>query len=318
MPELTADSLEWVELPCDWCGSQSYEAVFSGPDRLEHLPGQFQIVRCGDCGLLRQHPHLTWSSLKHYYLETYVSHGLMSRDQPNKWRRLDKRYGPWKRLRAIESFQRGGSLLEVGCGTGTFLEEAVRSGGWLVTGVEPTPHAAEYVRDRLNIPVHQEVFSKVELPEASFDVIVMWNVLEHLENPIEDMRYAQRLLRPGGWFVFTVPNLEGWGQRLFGNCWIGWDLPRHLYFFSRSLLLQILPKLGFRWAGARCLSTSYHFLGNTLDFWSQSWHERHPTVRRALMAIYGSLSVRALATLPLGILDRLAQNTIITVFAQKI
>lgn len=315
---LNEDSLDWIELPCDWCGSESFEPIFNGTDLLEHLPGRFQVVRCLECGLMRQNPHLAWSSLKQYYLENYVSHGLMARDQPNIVKRLDKRYGPWKRLRAIEAYQRGGNMLEVGCGTGTFLEEAVRSGHWTVSGVEPTQHAAEYVRSRLNIPVYEDVFSRVTLPDGSFDAIVMWNVLEHLENPIEDIRYTHRLLKPGGWYIFTVPNLDGWEASLFGKYWIGWDLPRHLYFFSRPLLQQILPKLGFRFGSVRCLSTSYHFLGNSLDFWSQSWQDRYPSLRKFLLTVYGSLPIRALASVPLAILDRLALNTIITVFAQKI
>lgn len=311
------DSHEWVELPCNWCGSKIFVVVFRGPDRLEHLPGEFQIVRCQDCGLLRQHPHLAWESLKTYYPETYASHGLLSMDQPTIWQRVSRRYGSWKRLRAVEKYQKGGELLEVGCGTGTFLEEALRSGRWQVTGIEPTQHAANYVRNKLDIPVIQDNFSKVQLIENSYDVIAMWNVVEHLENPIDDLRYAYRLLKSGGWLVFAIPNLESWDAHVFGKYWVGWDLPRHLYYFSIPMVKRILPTLGFQWIDARCISTSYQLLGHSLDFWSQSWQDVHPLLRRIMLGIYGSLPVRASSLLPLSIMDRLARGPIITIFAQK-
>ncbi len=109
------------------------------------------------------------------------------REEKTVIRRLDKRYGPWKRLRAIERFQPGGKLLEIGCGTGLFLEEALKSHRWDVTGIEPSRRAADYAKNQLNIPVYNGRFSEIELPPGSFDVVVLWNVLEHLDQPFEDL-----------------------------------------------------------------------------------------------------------------------------------
>jgi SAM-dependent methyltransferase len=314
---IQAENLSWEDCACDWCGSTDSETVFKGPDRLEGLPGIFTMARCVKCGVYRQNPRLAWDSLAAYYPEDYASHPRLVQDEPTPVRRLDKRYGPWKRLRAVERYQPGGSLLEVGCGTGLFLEEALRSGRWQVTGVEPSRRAAEYAQNRLGVTVHAGRFNEVLLSQESFDAVVLWNVVEHLDQPVADLRYAQRLLKPGGWLVFSVPNLESLERRVFGDYWVGWDLPRHLYLFSQDRLEEILNSLGLRVAGKRCISTSYSVLGHSLDFWSQTWAERHPSLRRFLLGAYHSTIGRLAMAPPLWVLDRLNRSTILTFFAQK-
>jgi SAM-dependent methyltransferase len=276
------------------------------------------MTRCLKCGLYRQNPHLAWDSLKTYYPEDYASHPKLVQDEPNFLRRLDIRYGPWKRVRSIKRFQPNGNLLEIGCGTGLFLEEALRSGCWTVAGVEPSERAATYAREKLHVPIYQNRFSEVKLTPESYDLIVMWNVLEHLEHPIYDLRYAYQLLKERGWLILAIPNLEGFEASWFGPYWVGWDLPRHLYIFPLKILSEMLISIGFRWVTTRCISTSYAVLGHSLDFWSQSWETRYPLLRRLLLSLYHFLPVRALLLFPLWIFDRFNQSTIITIFAQKI
>jgi len=314
---MTINNLVWEENACDWCGSTETEIIFEGPDRLEKLPGRFTMVQCVNCGLYRQNPRLVWTSLEEYYPEDYSSHPRLVKDIPNAWRRLDRRYGPWKRLRAIERFQRGGRLLEVGCGTGYFLEEALRSQQWDVSGIEPTTKAAQYAQENLPAKIYEGRFSEIILPAETYDVIAMWNVLEHLDFPIADLRYAYQLLKDDGWLVMAIPNLESLEARLFGNYWVGWDLPRHLYIFPQDLLINILASIGFRVVSRRCISTSYSVLGHSLDFWSQTWEISHPRIRKTLLRLYYSFIGRVALILPLWVLDRLNTSTIITVFAQK-
>jgi SAM-dependent methyltransferase len=211
-------------------------------------------------------------------------------------------------------------MLEVGSGTGLFLEEAIRLGHWDVVGVEPSEHAASYSREALGVEIIQSPFAEAEFPpscDASFDAVVFWNVFEHLYHPVADLRKARRLLKPGGWVVIGLPNVESWEQRIFGKYWVGWDQPRHLYLFPQKTLRHILEKEGFRYETARCLSTSYSVLYYSLDFWSQTWEQRFPRLRRLLLRSYRTLLVRALLIPPLWLLDRLKLGTVITIFAQK-
>jgi len=311
------DELQWEETACNWCGSFEAQLIFEGPDRLEHLPGCFRLVRCSRCGLIRQNPRLAWASLQSYYPEGYISHPRLAKDEKNPIKRWDKRYGPWKRLRAVQRYQPGGRLLEVGCGSGQFLEEALRTGKWTVVGVEPSPHAASYARQRLGGQIYQGRFSEIDLAAESFDAIVLWNVLEHLESPVDDLRHAVRLLKAGGWLAFSIPNLDSLEARIFGPYWVGWDLPRHLYLFPRQALEEILDEVGLKVAEYRCISSSYSVLGLSLDFWAQSWGEDHPHLKASLLQVYNSLPMRALLVPLLWSLDRLKRSTLITVFAQK-
>jgi 2-polyprenyl-3-methyl-5-hydroxy-6-metoxy-1,4-benzoquinol methylase len=312
------DHLIWEEHPCDWCGSIENEFLFEGPDRVEHLPGTFRMVRCQKCGILRQNPRLAWESLKNYYTENYDSHAKLIRHEKGFLRRLDRRYGPWKRLKAIERFVQGGKLLDVGCGTGLFLEEALRSERWDVIGIEPNERAASYVRNTLNIDVRQDMLTNLSFPPQTFDVVTMWNVLEHIDNPFSTLRYTHQIIKDQGLLVISIPNLEGWEAGVFGKNWMGWELPRHLYIFPRKNLRLILENIGFRWIDQRCISTSYSVCGHTLDFWSQSWNAKASRFRPLMLNLYRSWLGRILMIPPLWISDRLRLSTIITIILKKI
>jgi 2-polyprenyl-3-methyl-5-hydroxy-6-metoxy-1,4-benzoquinol methylase len=315
---LEATDLEWEDCNCDFCHSNDSELILQGPDRGERFRGSFYMVRCSNCGLIRQNPRLTWQSLKHYYPEHYHAFGKLVREEKHLWRRLERRYGQMKRVRSIERFKRHGRLLEIGCGTGLFLEEILRSNRWEVVGVEPSRETAQYVHRNLMIPVHDQQFSDVDFEDSSFDVIVLWNVLEHLRFPVQDLHKIHRLLKPDGLLVFSIPNLESLDARVFGKYWVGWELPRHLYLFPQEQLTKVLDSIGFEFLDKRFGTGSHSALRLSLDFWSQSWEARHPKLRRNLLALYQSLFVRGLLFIPLAIQDRLKQSTLMTVYARKI
>jgi len=309
--------LQWEDTVCDGCGSSQSDYLFEGPDRLLNLPGQFRMVRCQECGLIRQQPRLAWESLKNYYTEAYAPYTPLLREEPSVWRRLDKRYGMWKQLRLVERFQHGGRLLDIGCGTGHFLEEAKLSRRWEISGVEPNATAAAYARQALPANIIEGRFSDTTFQPNSFDVITMWNVLEHVSYPLADLRRARALLRDQGWLVFTVPNVDGLEARLFGPYWVGWDLPRHLYLFPRAQLRTLLNAIGFQLVDMRCFSSSYIFLKHNLEFWSQTWNPPYAAWRNSILQLYLSAPIRIGLSLPLWLLDRLKLTSVITIVARK-
>lgn len=308
----------WSVNSCAWCSSTASEFIFEGPDRLGHMPGKFQMVRCKKCGLIRQNPRLVWDRLKDYYPDDYVAYDWGA-DQEKKsiFQSWINGYGNWKRRRAIESYIVGGTLLEVGCGTGAFLRELLGTNRWEVIGIEPNASAVAYARKSLKSKIYEGRFSEIPLREESLDVVVMFCVLEHLENPIEDLKKANKLMKLGGYLVFTIPNPESLGNFVFGKYWAGWDLPRHLYIFPHDVLNEILIESGFQIISRQCLATSYHALGHSLEFWTQSWETKYPRLKRLLIYIYYWRVVRIALAVPLSIIDRINLCTNITYFVQK-
>jgi len=229
---------------------------------------------------------------------------------------MDRRYGMWKRLRALERFQPGGRLLDVGCGTGVFLGEAQRSGRWELMGVEPSPQAAAYAQEALGISVLAQRFDEADLPAGHFDAITMWNVLEHLDSPIRDLRRAYQLIRPGGWLVLAIPNVDGSGAKLFGRYWMGWDLPRHLYLFPKKQLRRILGEIGFDWVDARCIAGGHSSLDLSIEFLLRAKNIDN-SATRFLLRLYRSLPSRVACSPLFWLADRLRQCSLITIFAQK-
>lgn len=304
------------ETTCDWCGIRESEVLFEGTDLLLGLPGKFRMVRCSKCGLFRQDPRLTWESLETYYPQNYSPYETIIATEKSLLKRLDRRYGMWKRLQAIQHFQSGGKLLEVGCGTGIFLAEAQRARRWELTALEPNKEAASYIEKTLQIPVLADRFAEANLPANHFDVITMWNVLEHLDHPINDLRRAHQLLKDGGWFVFSIPNLEGLEAKVFGRYWLGWELPRHLYLFPQKQLRRILDEIGFDWVDARCIAGSHASLELSIGFLLRAKNIDN-IATRFLLGLYRSLLGRVAFSPLLWLAGHFRQSTLITIFAQK-
>ena len=311
------ENLQWNNLPCPLCGNIEAITQFTGPDRLMHLPGTFTVVRCTQCQLIRQNPRPKWNSLKHYYSDDYTSYAPLIEDVPSKLRQLDRRWGMYKLLKAVEKKQLGGKLLDIGCGTGIFIAEARKRGHWDIFGIEPSANAVEYAQSRLGETIFQGNFPNVSLDEKGFDVITMWHVVEHLEEPIKSFHTVNHYLRSGGWFIFAIPNLKSLDLKQFKNYWVGWDLPRHLYFFSEETIAEALDQAGFTIKHTQCLATTYNLLGHDLDFWSQSWATKFPRLAKWMNSLYNTFFIRVLLLMPFWFVGKTKKAPVITIFAQK-
>ncbi|MGQ9876782.1 MAG: class I SAM-dependent methyltransferase [Chloroflexus sp.] len=234
-----------------------------------NLPGTFHFVRCCYCGTLYQWPRLPWQQLQRYYEGDYDSYVTALNDEKSLLRRLTRRIYTVKMRRFVEQFCSSGVLLDIGCGTGVFLEEMQMSRKWQLYGVEPTLSAATYVRERFSIPVINERVESAFLPDETFDVVTMWNVFEHLENPRLALQKIHRSLKTEGILIIAVPNYESLSRVIFGKYWCGWDLPRHLFVFPRAVLIWLLNQNGFRVLDSRCFIGSYALFNHSLSFLQQ-------------------------------------------------
>lgn len=308
-------SLEPKLHPCDNCGSEAFTVVLRGPDLLEGLPGEFQFVRCEQCGMLRQNPRLDWDQLAAYYPKDYISHGEQLDPSVSGFRRFEKRYGHWKRVRLVNKFKPAGKWLDIGCGSGLNLQEAQFWKRWDLYGLEPVASMATYVQERLGIPVFNTNLEEFSCHEGEFDIVTMWDVLEHLPYPVEALEQVGRLLKPGGLLVLSTPNLESLDRQWFRSAWIGYDLPRHLYLFPRNLLRETLHRKGFNVIQERCLAGSHAAL--MLNFSFLSHKSNSLLVKWIASHKDGYFPFRLLTFAPLWIIDQLKKGINITVIAQK-
>jgi 2-polyprenyl-3-methyl-5-hydroxy-6-metoxy-1,4-benzoquinol methylase len=155
------------------------------------------------------------------------------------------------RIRATESqvalikkHSDGTHLLDIGCGEGFFLFSASKY-GYATKGIEPSRDAAAYARKEFGLDVEAKPFEELRFPENHFDVITLWQVLEHMLYPLIVLREVHRILKPGGMVVITTPDIEGIPARILKQRW--WCITRlHINQFSASTLTNILRNAGFR------------------------------------------------------------------------
>ncbi|WP_157083164.1 class I SAM-dependent methyltransferase [Novosphingobium lentum] len=153
-------------------------------------------------------------------------------------------------LAVVRQVASSGDLLDVGCSTGQWLTLA-RSQGFDVAGVEFSAESAQFARDRFGLTVDRGSIHECTRPDASVDVLTMFDVIEHVPDPSADIAAAFRLLRGGGQFVLSTPNIDGLFPRLSYTLanriglWPHPDPPHHLYQFSVRTLGAMLEKAGF-------------------------------------------------------------------------
>ncbi len=151
-----------------------------------------------------------------------------------------------KVLARIRRFCPQGRLLDIGCATGDFLYSASKY--YQVEGLELSSWSAKFTRDR-GIVVHEDLLSTLK-GEGMYDVITLWGVVEHFENPQTEIKNIARLLKPGGIVCFWTPNVSSIPAQLLGKKW--WNvLGQHIQLFSRASLCRLLNSQGLKteWVG---------------------------------------------------------------------
>lgn len=230
---------------CAMCGHDDGRLLIESDDLLHPSDQRFQMVVCGRCGHIYQNPRPTIAAIDRYYPDDYISYQTAIEDDPRWWRRLDRRYGRYRRCAAVHRAAGApGLLLDVGCATGLFLD-GMRRFGWRAQGVEPSRTAAEYARRRFGLDVFGGRLEEARFADASFDAVTLWDVLEHVHDPRATLAEVARILRPGGLLVLSMPNPGSLEARLLGRFWLGWDLPRHLNLFRPDPLKRHLRDYGF-------------------------------------------------------------------------
>lgn len=310
-------NVEFEIVPCDFCNATDATLLFEGPDRSLELPGVFRLVTCNRCGVIRQNPRPTLDAIGCYYATDYEPYLRAITEETSAWRRLNRRYGMYKRWRHISAYKRQGILLDVGCAAGNFLYEMHHRGGWVVQGIEPNVEMATYARDYYGFDVHIGTLGNFEAPPASFDVVTLWHVLEHMHHPRKNLKKIYRLLKPGGLLVFSIPNVNSIDARWFGRCWFGWELPRHLYHFPEGVMKDWLSRLGFQLRSIRCIGGSYEIFTLSLLQFLEAKSGQLAGSRLQLVKFIRSQPMRVVAGPVFWMLDKFGLGSVHTFFASK-
>jgi SAM-dependent methyltransferase len=154
---------------------------------------------------------------------------------------------------------RPGALLEVGSAFGLFLDQARRR-GWTVRGTERSAHAANWARTELGLDNDASADALHRVPAESQDLVVMWDVIEHLKEPLEIAKAIHRVLRPGGHLALATGDIGSLGARLYGRRWFLIGPPYHLFYFDHQSIAELLKRTGF--VTRRIRNEGGHFLEN--------------------------------------------------------
>jgi len=200
----------------------------------------FHLLYNEELEMLETSPQPSQEKLPAYYQsEDYISHTDSQRNLFEKAYHIVKNIALKRKLKLINSVNATSkSLLDVGCGTGDFLQIAQKN-GWLTAGIEPNTNARQIANQKTN----NQVFNSDELFELkpnSFDVITLWHVLEHLPELQSQMVMFRKLLKPNGRLIIAVPNYKSYDASFYKEFWAAFDVPRHLWHFSKISISRLV------------------------------------------------------------------------------
>ena len=239
-PRLCADELR-EQIPCVLCEKDEPTTLFSDPP--------FRIVRCVECGLVYTLPRLPTAQILEMYQVGYWRSAEAKSFGYTDYLQDRDRYLRTFRLRSkvIDRYKpSAGRVLDIGCAAGFFLK-VMEEKGWDTTGVELSKLMADFARTELGLKnVLAGTLDEQQFEPESFDVITLWDVIEHLEDPRSVLATANRLLKNDGILVLETQNVESAFARFMGRRWHHYKFEEHLWHFAPSTLSALLALEQFK------------------------------------------------------------------------
>ncbi len=238
-------------LYCPICHSYKINTLFTNKERIYGISEKyFYWSRCSLCEAIFLNPTPNKKELIKYYPSNYISKGAQIDTRNNMIQLLyNTYYGDGSKILRIlflpiksllRTLPDKGTILDVGCGNGKFLELA-RKRGLSVFGVDP------YIeRDIPSLNIRKVALEETNFKEKVFDYITLNNVLEHVQDPIETLIYCRRLLKNNGKIIVNIPSSSSLNYKIFGKNWVSLDTPRHTFIFSNKTMEIVCKKAGLK------------------------------------------------------------------------
>jgi len=235
---------------CPVCQSGSKTHYMDAACPRRGVTTEYSYYKCSDCNMVYLDPPLTDQQLAEVYDSSYEEEWGDSRSLKQRVEHFLA-----KRLPVDPP----GKLLDVGCGSGAYLSYAENL-GWDVTGVDPW--ADNYSNQERHPAVMNVSVKDAGFEENSFDAVTMWWIIEHYQNPLEELQNIRKILNPGGTLAISTCNIGSIEARLFGRYWHHLAAPEHCSLFSIDSIKQILDKSDFRPTCVRNIPLTAGFVGS--------------------------------------------------------
>ena len=216
------------KINCNICNAKQFKNLY--------VKRGFNIVKCS-CGLVYVNPQPTQKELKKFYNRKYsVPFNETKESVKNKAYKILNKLGDAR-----------GSLLEIGCSYGFFLDEA-RKKGWRVKGVEISKEASNYARKKLTLDVFSGTIENASLflKNQKFETIIMLDVLEHLIDPKNSLKILKNSMKKNGLLYLTTPNINSLASKINKQYWQWLSPPAHLFYFSPETIIELLKRSGLK------------------------------------------------------------------------
>lgn len=240
LPNMSNNNLETTK--CQICENESFNIQYPDVKNRLNVSETFTIVQCSKCGFMFLNPRPDQKTIiKYYDLEEYHPHNVSEESMFDRiYSKVRKININAKRKLINKLFDNSGSLLDIGCGTGEFLQH-MQENDWNVQGMETAEGARDMAAEN-GIKISENL-SQVK---DSFDVVTMWHVFEHIHDIDELMKNIHRILNDEGYLILTVPNINSQDAGYYKSEWIALDAPRHLYHFRPEDMILLLKKHNFK------------------------------------------------------------------------
>lgn len=253
---------QWILARCPLCEATDIRELYVAKDRHYQIAGLHRVVRCASCALIFLNPMYSDEKLASFYPGNYYAYQEQAENSSRK--EVLKRLLGYKTGTKDPSFERPGTMLDLGCGSGWFLEK-MRSRGWTALGVEISEPAAKLGRDK-GLDIFCGTLQEANFPSEHFDYVRSNHSFEHINCPQETLEEICRILKPHGKLLIGVPNTRSFSAFVFREYWWYLTVPVHVFNYSAQNLPSLLTRHNIRVEKVR-LNSDYHGLVGSFQIW---------------------------------------------------